>query len=693
MNPPSPSESPKRIPPPPFRKLRGYAVDPSYSTKHSTINVNELVYQVPWEELDKRLGGGSYPVGEYLEIIDRDPASDRFYEPVNLDDPHLLAQDGHEPSVSNPQFHQQMVYAVMMTTIKNFELALGRKIQWADDILKPDKGQARTSKGGLVKFKFVQHLRVYPHALRQANAFYDPDKKAILFGYFSAAPANPQLQLPGSTVFTCLSHDIIAHETTHAILDGLHRRYKRATHPDTRAFHEAFADLIALFQHFSFPSVLKHQIGKTRGDLNKQNILGQLAQQFGQATGGYGSLRDAIGETDEKGNWKPKEPNPDDYQNEFGFHKRGGILVAAVFDAFLKIYKKKAQRILRIASGGTGVLPDGELHPDLVEELAKIASKTAESVLRICVRALDYCPPLDITFGDYLRAIITADFDMVENDEHGYRAAFVEAFQQRGIFAAGIRSMAIEELRYELRTESLAHQKRDLGIFLNFLRKVKEEIAYLKDREQIHRATKEFAEGKNGIHERIQYKFTREVTEEFADLTGLMFPGNKTATEKKGLEHGYGTDRKISNIASYVVGNVWLANRTTPDGGILNHLIVTVVQKRGVNFDDDGTTFEIDGKNPFFVPDAKDQSKRGENSIEFGGGCTLVFDLDNESLRYAIKKDIDDEARMIRQYEYQSGRMGPKNETYFTSQAMNNLSGPFACMHSHHNHEGEDGQR
>ena len=30
----------------------------------------------------------------------------------------------------------------------------------------------------------------------------------------------------------------------------------------------------------------------------------------------------------------------------------------------------------------------------------------------VCVRALDYCPPVDITFGDFLRAVITSDFDL-----------------------------------------------------------------------------------------------------------------------------------------------------------------------------------------------------------------------------------------------------------------------------------------
>ncbi len=113
----------------------------------------------------------------------------------------------------------------------------------------------------------MPRLRIYPHAMREANAFYNPQKKALMFGYFTATDQNPGTHLAGGTVFACLSHDIIAHETTHAILDGIHRRFMENTHPDALAFHEAFADIVALFQHFSFPEVLRHQIAKTRGDL------------------------------------------------------------------------------------------------------------------------------------------------------------------------------------------------------------------------------------------------------------------------------------------------------------------------------------------------------------------------------------------------------------------------------------------
>ncbi len=89
------------------------------------MSVNQIVYKVPWED---NLGRG--PVGEYVEVVDYDPPSNAFYEPVDLSDRWLIAQDGLPQSIGNPQFHQQMVYAVAMTTIHNFEKALGRTIQW-----------------------------------------------------------------------------------------------------------------------------------------------------------------------------------------------------------------------------------------------------------------------------------------------------------------------------------------------------------------------------------------------------------------------------------------------------------------------------------------------------------------------------------------------------------------------------------
>ena len=63
------------------------------------------------------------PIGEYLEVVDVDPASNACYAPIDLNDPRLLAESGLAPSESNPQFHQQMAYAVAMRTIERFERA------------------------------------------------------------------------------------------------------------------------------------------------------------------------------------------------------------------------------------------------------------------------------------------------------------------------------------------------------------------------------------------------------------------------------------------------------------------------------------------------------------------------------------------------------------------------------------------
>jgi hypothetical protein len=424
------------------RRLRVFAFDPTLGIQLETAGINEITLEVPWERDQSgqdTLRPG--PVGEYLEIIDRDPASKSFYEPVDLNHPYVIAQDGLSPTESNPQFHQQMVYAVAMRTIKTFERALGRLAVWSPRFVQ-DPG-----KRGRLREEYVQRLRIYPHALREANAYYSPAKKALLFGYFPAPTVPGTVVASRVTVFTCLSHDIIAHEVTHALLDGMHRRFAEASNPDVLAFHEAFADLVALFQHFSLAGVLRHQIAMTRGDLASQNSLGELAQQFGQALGKRGALRSAIGEVEEAtGKWKPREPDPADYQRVTEPHARGAILVAAVFDAFLTIYKARVADLLRIASEGTGVLPAGQLHPDLVNRLADEAARAAGGVLQMCIRALDYCPPVDITFGDYLRAIVTADFEQDPIDGDHRRVAMAEAFRRYGIVPEGARTLSVDGL-------------------------------------------------------------------------------------------------------------------------------------------------------------------------------------------------------------------------------------------------------
>ena len=41
----------------------------------------------------------------------------------------------------------------------------------------------------------MRRLRIYAHALRERNAYYSPDKKALLFGYFPAGMLGAELSL------------------------------------------------------------------------------------------------------------------------------------------------------------------------------------------------------------------------------------------------------------------------------------------------------------------------------------------------------------------------------------------------------------------------------------------------------------------------------------------------------------------
>jgi hypothetical protein len=128
-------------------------------------------------------------------------------------------------------------------------------------------------------------------------------------------------------------------------------------------------------------------------------------------------------------------------------HERGAILVAAVFDAFLTIYKARTDDLLRIGNVTRG---EGKrLNTDLVARLTREAVKSADHVLRMCIRALDYLPPVDVRFGEFLRAIITADTDLVPDDPHNYRIAFAEAFRGRGILVEDCLSMSPENLLWE----------------------------------------------------------------------------------------------------------------------------------------------------------------------------------------------------------------------------------------------------
>ncbi|MEZ3160619.1 hypothetical protein AB1K54_08705 [Microbacterium sp. BWT-B31] len=401
------------------RRLRVFAFDPM----RSRLSGQFLELSIPFE---RKLSPG--PVGELFEVVDYDARRDVWYSPVDLDDPLVLAQSGLRPSESDPRSHQQIVYAVAMSVIERFERFTGRRFRWRGD----------------------ERLRLVPHAFYGRNAFFDPERRAVLFGYFRADETDTEANLPSQLMFTCLSVDIIAHEVTHAIVHRARPLFTIPTNADVFAFHEGFADVIALFHHFLFRDIVEEAVAQSRSELEDAAALFALANEFGHATGRGGPLRSALEDS------RTGTADPRAFLDSTEPHERGAIFVSAVFDAFLITFKEQIRDLRRLATGGSGVLGDGELSPDLVRRIAAEASRNAERILGMVVRAFDFMPPVDVTFGDVVRAIITADRDLFPDDALLLRAHLVESFRRRGIFPPGVVSLADQALLWRAPVSALS---------------------------------------------------------------------------------------------------------------------------------------------------------------------------------------------------------------------------------------------
>jgi len=539
-----------------------------------TINVN-------YEELQ------AGPVGKHLMVIDYDASNDCYYAPVDLDDRSVLLGGGLDPSETNPQFHQQMAYAVASETIRRFEFALGRAVKWRFQT-------------GLKGDPHRKLLRIFPHGMQDTNAFYSRELRALVFGYFSASGDQLGSNLPGQTVFTCLSHDIIAHETTHALIDGLRQHFNEPTGPDALAFHEAFADIVALFQHFSFKDALLNTIQKTGGllhqlelkpdvpssqpriqaELPTLNPLVGLAKQFGEAMGLRGMLRSALG----------TQPNSNDLDKLTEPHARGSILVAAVFDAFFTVYLRRVSDLLRIARSGGAIEPDN-VHPDLANRLAEEANKTAGHFSNICIRALDYCPPVGILFGDFLRALITADADLVPDDDLGYREALINAFRSRGIRPRDVFSYSEESLLWNSPAQNYGKDLQCDGLVFDGTR-----------------AASPATQKRNAV-----------VLHRFADQNRKYLG----LSERKDTRNGKPVAIQPHSFHPLI--------RVGPDTGLPEvQFFVEFMQQRDELLD---------------PSDPKGQR------FAFHGGTTVVFEQDGR-VRYAIQKSLDNAERLRLQREY-----------------------------------------
>jgi hypothetical protein len=656
---------------PSFRKLKGYAFDPSFSSTIGKRQNNQVIYKVRWEDLDSK-----NPFGEYIEIIDYDPSIESYYDLIDLNDTEVLADYGLDPSEGNPKFHQQQIYAVVMSVISQFEKAFGRKIIWS---------RKRKDGNNNTVYEYVKKLRIYPHALRQQNAYYSPDKLALLFGYFEASNTWSGNNVPGLAVFTCLSPDIISHELTHAIIDSMHPYWKYPNNRDMLAFHEGFSDIIALLQRFTFTNVVEDQIRSSKGDLlSSQNLLGDLAIQFGQAiSSNRRALRSFLVQLDGT-ETKVVTPDPSKYHTIDDPHARGAILVAAIFDAFARLYKYQIADLLRIASNGTGILEQGDISPDLVKRLSEEAREIANKLLQVCIRAIDYCPPVDLTYGDYLRALITADIENNPEDEESLRFALLESFRSWGIVPNGINTFSVDSMVWRPLNDKLNKNKiadknkiEKIDLFQEairdiFLSKDDSESSAIKSIEKTLRENDRAIVYSNykflatEVHNIFNNKF-RFSEAGIEKLIGMNFNDIIYEFKNSKNEQIIKAKRRLTNdgdVKFQVYKCVPVIRHNQKDGGPSKLMIITLLQKVYVDL----SNSEYKG----YLP--KDRH-------DYRGGATLIIDLSNFEIKYAIIKDISDVNRLQEQIDFSINFL--QNEPNAALMMKSIESEPFAALHLH----------
>ena len=204
----------------------------------------------------------SGPSGPHAVVVDYNADLDTRFAPAVLQANRSfrgIARVSGERLLNDFNFHQVNMWSIVERTIAMIEdeYLMGRPVPWAF-------GSGR--------------LILLPHAGYLENAFYDRGTGAFHFFYFQGSDGKP--------VYTCLSHDVVAHELGHAILDGLKPNYNEVSSPETAGFHEYFGDAVAMMASLSTRETALVVVRGGPDKLKPRNVVSAIASEFGAALRG-----------------------------------------------------------------------------------------------------------------------------------------------------------------------------------------------------------------------------------------------------------------------------------------------------------------------------------------------------------------------------------------------------------------------
>jgi len=347
--------------------------------------------------------------------------------PVSLTQPgdpwRLISEPppaGLRELLDDTRFLAQHVYGVAMSTLEIFESTLGRRMPWNPE--------------GRVVLKARDLVTA-------TDTGYERGTNIIRFG---------SVDRMGYKVPTALYRDIVAHEVTHAILDGFRPAWadQMAT-MEQLAMHEALADIVAILSVFSSKEVVYRQLeaaagGFEAGQQVDDEVLMRSLFDFARDLFARGPLREPFVGAAPEG-WQLL-PEP---------HARGAVVVGAVLRAVQRLWAERNARY-------------GGFHS--LQQKAESGSIVATRILRMVIRGLSYMPPVDVSWRDLLRGIIAADLDMVPDDAHGYREALQAEFSAIGLRRVSLNNISGVEnysgLRYPIRLSALGSDPQEVQRFV-----------------------------------------------------------------------------------------------------------------------------------------------------------------------------------------------------------------------------------
>ena len=220
--------------------------------------------------------------------------------------------------------------------------------------------------------------------------------------------------------------------------------------------------------------------------------------------------------------------------------------------------------------------------------------------------------------------MITADRDLVPDDDLGYRVAFLRAFRRRGIYPEFVRNLS---------TESVCWDTPELDV------KIDEGIKLLSLSWDLHANRKGAYELSRLNAARLNKWLKKHMTEDQARSLGF----SRLASLTVGKEEG--------KLSPFEVHSVRPVRRVGPDGQQRLDLVVELTQ-----------------------------SWSRPNGDKYRGGSTVIVDLEQRRLKYVVRKRVGHPQRIVNQQGFRMSMADMSIRSNYYDDIARGRE-PFAMLH------------